>query len=257
MADFVSRANDVLGYVMGLGVLVGVLALLIIGGRMIHANFTGDPWIAARGMSDLPWVLLGLVLLAGSGIMAGTLLQGSVHSTDTSLPDLLAEGVEYQEKQEEASIPDGCLQDPETDLAVCPDDDAWDDVVETAAVTGPRDPRCVSDDYANCFEYCFVPPMGTGAASNCAAENTFEEGWIWADYACPSFFEWSLGDAAEVVPPDCPDPPKEEDIPAEIQANSDAPVLVYACQEFPGWVSAYAAETGGDEDRLCEGTEPY
>ena len=37
--EFKERGNDVLGYVAGLGVLLGVLALIIIGGRMIHANF--------------------------------------------------------------------------------------------------------------------------------------------------------------------------------------------------------------------------
>jgi hypothetical protein len=29
----------------------------------VQANLTGDPWIAARGMGELPWVLLGVVLL--------------------------------------------------------------------------------------------------------------------------------------------------------------------------------------------------
>ncbi|HLU95392.1 MAG TPA: hypothetical protein VKZ89_00975 [Thermobifida alba] len=69
--------NTVLGWVMGLGTVIAVLALLIIAGKMVQANFTGDPWIAARGMGELPWVLLGIILLVVAAPIVSVLLGGS------------------------------------------------------------------------------------------------------------------------------------------------------------------------------------
>ncbi|MUL42921.1 hypothetical protein FZ103_17390 [Streptomonospora sp. PA3] len=74
--QWVPCGNTILGWVMGLGAAIAVIALLIIAGKMVQANFTGDPWIAARGMGELPWVLLGIVLLMVAAPIIALLLQG-------------------------------------------------------------------------------------------------------------------------------------------------------------------------------------
>ncbi|MFC3998115.1 hypothetical protein ACFOVU_19455 [Nocardiopsis sediminis] len=69
--------NTLLGWIMGLGVVIAIIAILIIAGKMIQANFTGDPWIAARGMGELPWVTLGIVLLLVAAPLVALLFSGA------------------------------------------------------------------------------------------------------------------------------------------------------------------------------------
>jgi hypothetical protein len=71
---WIDCGNTILGWVMGLGIVIAIIALLIIAGKMVQANFTGDPWIAARGMGELPWVLLGVVLLMVAAPLVALLL---------------------------------------------------------------------------------------------------------------------------------------------------------------------------------------
>ncbi|CAL9507511.1 hypothetical protein SUDANB121_03582 [Nocardiopsis dassonvillei] len=105
MQSFERSGNEVLGYLVGLGALIGVLALVIIAGRMIHANFTGDPWIAARGMAELPWVVLGIVLLVAGAAVAAALLQGSRHQTQRDLGEVFACMVDAQSAREHDADP--------------------------------------------------------------------------------------------------------------------------------------------------------
>ncbi|MDE3723158.1 hypothetical protein PWG71_17335 [Nocardiopsis sp. N85] len=100
MQSFERSGNEVLGYLIGLGALLGVLALIIIAGRMIHANFTGDPWIAARGMAELPWVVLGVVLLIAGAAVAAALLQGSRHETQRDLGEIFSCMIDAQSARE-------------------------------------------------------------------------------------------------------------------------------------------------------------
>ncbi|MFW5418681.1 hypothetical protein J0910_18880 [Nocardiopsis sp. CNT-189] len=239
--EFIGRSEEVLGYVMGLGVLVGVLALLIIGGRMIHANFTGDPWIAARGMSELPWVLLGMVLLAGSGVLAASLLQGSVHATEEPLTEVLADGSDYQREQEEDSISEDCLQDPETSAQVCPGDEGWDSVAETVPLTGANDPRCLQDGSADCYEYCYIGSELYGRPltdSPCYSEgDASDPDWIWAEYSCPNVWNDVIADGVSA----CEPMPGEEAL--RIVGNEQMGLLrYYTCEYYPGWVDYHVTQ---------------
>lgn len=103
--DLERSGNEVLGYLIGLGALIGVLALVIIAGRMIHANFTGDPWIAARGMAELPWVVLGIVLLISGTAVAAALLQGSRNETQRELGQVFSCMIDEQNEREGRSDP--------------------------------------------------------------------------------------------------------------------------------------------------------
>ncbi|MEY9214972.1 hypothetical protein NI17_017180 [Thermobifida halotolerans] len=76
-ATWQTCGNTILGWVMGLGAVIAIIALLIIAGKMVQANLTGDPWIAARGMGELPWVLLGVVLLMTAAPLVTLLLGAS------------------------------------------------------------------------------------------------------------------------------------------------------------------------------------
>ncbi|TDQ55006.1 hypothetical protein [Actinorugispora endophytica] len=76
-AGWQACGNTILGWVMGLGVVIAIIAVLIIAGKMVQANFTGDPWIAARGMGELPWVLLGIILLMVAAPLVAVLLRGA------------------------------------------------------------------------------------------------------------------------------------------------------------------------------------
>lgn len=74
------EGRNVLGYLMAVGAVVAVLAIIIIAGRMIHANFTGDPWIAARGVADLPYVLIALCLMVAAPVLVAGILSGAPHN---------------------------------------------------------------------------------------------------------------------------------------------------------------------------------
>ncbi|GAA1781362.1 hypothetical protein [Streptomonospora arabica] len=100
---WISCGNTILGWVMGLGAAIAVIALLIIAGKMVQANFTGDPWIAARGMGELPWVLLGVVLLIVAAPIVAVLLQaGGGGGGDGG-----TRWVEYTREQDPGEPPDG------------------------------------------------------------------------------------------------------------------------------------------------------
>lgn len=136
--EFQSGGNEILGYLMGIGVVVGVIALIIIAGRMIHANFTGDPWIAARGMSDLPYVMLGGVLLVAAGTIVSALLAGSLHERGETMADITEE-LDDEQQQHEAdeegrTEEEHCIDVPRDmrdqigrGARLCPGDDEWDE----------------------------------------------------------------------------------------------------------------------------------
>lgn len=255
LREFERTGNDILGYVAGVGAIVGVLALIVIGGRMIHANFTGDPWIAARGMAELPWVVLGVILLVVSGTLAGTLLQGSRHETGDSLGGLI-QGLEASQEdiEREAADCEGALRDPESREFVCPDEDGWERLSHTVALTGPDDERCTRGGEADCYEYCFVTGFHEGndyTRSPCTPRDVDllkSDDWIWADYHCanlPSTL-WNESDA-------CPDNPVDhfDDVPREYaRAGRGEPAMhkYYICTEFPEWADGNKREDQvGDE----------
>jgi hypothetical protein len=249
--QFESSGNEVLGYVAGFGVVIAVLALTIIGGRMIHANFTGDPWIAARGMAELPWVVLGVVLLVASGSLAGVLLQGSRHETDEDLGAIFASvAAEQGEVEQEAAGCAGALKDPDSGRFVCPDDDGWDELANTLPLTGPKDARCTRDGAENCFEYCFVSAYASGhlVSAKCNAQpmdDMEEDSWIWADYHCPNLGEswWNRIDA-------CPDAPTDDEVPDHLMADDPHLYLyrVYNCEHYRQWVTTNIDEP----DKYCD-----
>ncbi|QBI56342.1 hypothetical protein [Streptomonospora litoralis] len=237
--EFEERGNQLLGYASALGVLVGVLALIIIGGRMIHSNFTGDPWLAARGMAELPWVLLGIVLLVASGGLISTLLQGSVHETEQSVAEIIEDAEEQQEEEEFNALGDGCLEIPQEhrlsddggEQYVCPDeDDRWSRYFDVLPVTGPEDPRCTQGEEADCYRFC------AAEEENC--QWVEGEPWVWRDYFCP--LEWThTGEGfTPPKPNDCPDllPADTNGIPAE---HDDDPIWArraWHCEYYPEYV---------------------
>ncbi|MBV2366082.1 TrbC/VirB2 family protein [Streptomonospora nanhaiensis] len=246
-AEFIGRGNELLGYVAGLGVLVGVIALVIIGGRMIHANFTGDPWIAARGMADLPYVVLGVILLIGSGTLAANLLQGSIHQTNQDISEVIDQAGEGQREIEQETRP-GCLPRPEDDEAedpfVCPEDDDWDDLSKTIPVQGNNDPRCKKDDEkVSCYEYCYVNPGSPIQHSPCLNQDFRSDEWIWGNYACPVLDPEPRSEA-----PNCPDGPMPDDAPDGITWTTEWAYRQYACQHFRNWVN----DMKEDPDRYCD-----
>ncbi|MDA8368678.1 MAG: hypothetical protein M0026_02270 [Nocardiopsaceae bacterium] len=256
MDEFKERGNDVLGYVAGLGVLLGVLALIIIGGRMIHANFTGDPWIAARGMAELPWVVLGVALLVAAGSLAGTLLQGSVHATEEELGTIIKDTVDKQNASEREHIDDtrgpACLVRPSDkpgengDPYVCPDDDDWEELAAIIPLEGPEDRRCTEteDGKKDCYEYCYITPGSPIQHSPCTTENLRENSWVWADYHCPNLIEM----VDELT--GCPDAPSEDSISDEVKGAHMPNYLqmAYVCEHFPDWVTS----TQEEPETYCE-----
>ncbi|MFC7331231.1 hypothetical protein [Marinactinospora rubrisoli] len=72
--DWSIPGQTILSWIIGVGVVIAIIGVLIVAGKMIQANFTGDPWIAARGMGELPWIALGIVLLLVAGPAIGILL---------------------------------------------------------------------------------------------------------------------------------------------------------------------------------------
>ncbi|MFD3684123.1 TrbC/VirB2 family protein [Nocardiopsis sp. NPDC058631] len=257
MAQFQQSGNEVLGYVAWVGAVIGVLALIIIGGRMIHANFTGDPWIAARGMAELPWVVLGVVLLIASGSLAGMLLQGSHHETENDLGSLIA-GVaaEQNEIEQDAAGCEGALRDPDSQEFLCPDDDGWERLSHTVPLTGPDDERCTYDGKEDCYEYCFVSGFHEGntyTRSPCTpGQDDMDllngDNWIWARYHCanlPSSL-WNQSDS-------CPDNPVDhfDDVPSEYaRAGRGEPAMhkYYICTEFPEWAEGNKREDQVGDD---------
>ncbi|GAA1005457.1 hypothetical protein [Nocardiopsis tropica] len=257
MAQFQQSGNEVLGYVAWAGAVVGVLALIIIGGRMIHANFTGDPWIAARGMAELPWVVLGVVLLVASGTLAGTLLQGSYHETEDDLGSLI-QGVaaEQDETEREAAGCEGALRDPDTRDVLCPDEDGWDRLHDTVPLTGADDERCTRDGKADCYDYCFDPGFHDGNTYTRSPCTPGRDGmdllnggdWIWAEYHCPNLPS-SLWDQSD----SCPDNPVDhfDDVPREYAAagrGEPAMHKYYICTEFPEWANGNKREEQVGDD---------
>ncbi|MEE2039491.1 hypothetical protein Q8791_19915 [Nocardiopsis sp. CT-R113] len=252
MAQFQQSGNEVLGYVAWGGAVIGVLALIIIGGRMIHANFTGDPWIAARGMAELPWVVLGVVLLIASGSLAGMLLQGSYHETEDDLGSLIA-GVaaEQNDVERESAGCEGALQDPDSREFVCPDDDGWERLSHSVPLTGPDDERCTRDGKADCYDYCFVSGFHDGNTAYTRSPCTPSgddfallkgDNWIWADYHCPNLPSNLWNESGS-----CPDNPVDhfDDVPREYaRAGRGEPAMhkYYICTEFPEWANGNKRE---------------
>ncbi|MFF8766964.1 hypothetical protein ACF07Q_20805 [Nocardiopsis dassonvillei] len=246
LQSFETSGNNLLGYVAGLGVVLGVLALIIIGGRMIHANFTGDPWIAARGMAELPYVVLAVVLIAGSGSLTAMLFEGSLHHPEEDVSTSIQALVEDQAANErEAADCAGALQS-ENGTYLCPDDDGWEELSHTVPLSGDKDPRCTYDGAKDCYEYCFVTGFGDNAGNNFAhSPCTPESGqyeimeardWIWAEYHCPNLPSqwWDQSEACEDNPVD-----DYDDVPREYQgAGRGEPAMqkYYACTEYRNWV---------------------
>ncbi|WAE73907.1 pilin [Streptomonospora nanhaiensis] len=267
MAQFQQTGNEVLGYVAWAGAVVGVLALIIIGGRMIHANFTGDPWIAARGMAELPWVVLGVVLLIASGSLAGTLLQGSYHETENDLGTLF-QGVaaEQDEIEREAAGCDGALRDPETRNVLCPGADGWDRLSHTVPLTGRDDERCTYDGKEDCYEYCFQDSMYAGGPTNhalspCTPERELrdlmsESGWPWAAYHCPQLNRDMIEEIDACKGDNLAD--GTDDLPEKYRPGGRNPPPVepwrwqYICEEFPAWAAANEGR-GGIRINFCPG----
>ncbi|MEU0488546.1 hypothetical protein ABZ249_04910 [Nocardiopsis sp. NPDC006139] len=248
LVQFERAGNELLGYVVGLGAVVGVLALIIIGGRMIHANFTGDPWIAARGMAELPWVILGIILLIAAGSLAAVLLQGSRHDTEEDLGNLVERVVQEQAAREQESSCEGGLRDPDTSTYVCPDSDRWTELSHTLPLTGADDVRCTYDGAADCYEYCFV----TGFAD---VHNNFEHSpctprgddrdlmgrsdWVWATYHCANLPSSLLNETAK----SCKDAIDDfDEVPRKYQLaagrGEGAVKRYYICTQYPAWVEA-------------------
>lgn len=246
---FEQSGNEVLGYVAGAGVVVAVLALTIIGGRMIHANFTGDPWIAARGMAELPWVVLGVVLLVVSGSLTAALLQGSRHETNDSLGTMI-QRLEADQNAEERAAADcaGALKDPRSGRFLCPDDDGWERLSHTVPLSGPKDARCTYDGAEDCYEYCFVegfandlgPDWGRSPCTPGQDDYDLLENsdWIWRAYHCPNLPSNMLNEVARA----CPDAPDDtDDVPREYMQGGRGESAVkryYICTHFPEWAEA-------------------
>jgi hypothetical protein len=244
MQGFQNSGNELLGYVAGLGVVLGIIALVIVGGRMIHANFTGDPWIAARGMADLPYVVLAIVLIVASGTLAGNLLQGSYHETEDNLGSLI-EGVaqeQGQAEQEAADCEDGIALQTEDRNYICPDDDGYEELDHATALSGPDDERCTSGGKENCWEYCFVPSFSVGGSGYKASPCTPDDldllepaNWSYAPYHCPNL-PASMWDRAKA----CKDHPLENagEVPSSYPPDLPEAKMqkYYACEVYPEWV---------------------
>ncbi|ADH70904.1 MULTISPECIES: TrbC/VirB2 family protein [Nocardiopsis] len=244
LQSFETSGNNLLGYVAGLGVILGVLALIIIGGRMIHANFTGDPWIAARGMAELPYVVLAVVLIAGSGSLTAMLFEGSLHHPEEDVSTSIRALVEEQAANErEAADCAGALQSGNGSY-LCPDDDGWEELAHTVPIGSDTDPRCTRDGAEDCYEYCFDPSFGEFAnafrASPCTPDNDHFDlmesaDWSFARYHCPNL-PASWWDRSEA----CEDNPVENagGVPDHYPADLPEAKMqrYYACTEYPGWV---------------------
>ncbi|WP_019609294.1 TrbC/VirB2 family protein [Nocardiopsis sp. CNS-639] len=248
LQSFETSGNNLLGYVAGLGVVLGVLALIIIGGRMIHANFTGDPWIAARGMAELPYVVLAVVLIAGSGGLTAMLFEGSLHHPEEDVSTSIQALVEEQAANErEAADCEAALQS-ENGTYLCPDDDGWEQLANTVPLSGDKDPRCTRDGAEDCYEYCYTngSRIWTGQeetgfwGSPCSDSDYIEQmesaSWIWSEYHCANLNEelWNRLDA-------CPDAPDRDDIPDDLLRGSREKTTIYRyyiCENFPEWVAA-------------------
>ncbi|RKS06188.1 hypothetical protein DFP74_1812 [Nocardiopsis sp. Huas11] len=242
--EFNNSGNEILGYVAGLGVVLGILALVVVGGRMIHANFTGDPWIAARGMADLPYVVLAIVLIVASGTLVGSLLQGSTHETEENLGSLI-EGVaqdQDEEEREAADCEDGVALETEDDNYICPDKDGYEELDHATALSGPDDPRCTDDGSANCWEYCYEGSFGYFSngfkASPCTPDDLDlmePANWSYAPYHCPNLPAswWERSNA-------CRDHPLENagELPDEYGTDLDTARMqkYYACVLYGDWV---------------------
>ncbi|WP_262391499.1 TrbC/VirB2 family protein [Nocardiopsis sp. CNR-923] len=247
-----TSGNDLLGYVAGVGVILGVLALIIVGGRMIHANFTGDPWIAARGMADLPYVVLAVVLIIGSGSLTAMLFQGSLHNPSEDVSTSIQELVQSQAQEEREST--GCGQRAlRTDNGnyICPDDDGYEQLNHTVALSGPNDPRCTYDGAEDCYDFCYEPSFGEFAngfkASPCTPDNLDlmePANWPWEKYHCPNLPEsWWERSAA------CKDHPLDDagEIPDYYPTELPHTRMqrYYACTQYPNWVQGNQREKKG------------
>ncbi|MFI6575553.1 TrbC/VirB2 family protein [Nocardiopsis sp. NPDC050513] len=245
MPSFETSGNDLLGYVAGIGVVLGVLALIIVGGRMIHANFTGDPWIAARGMADLPYIVLALVLIVASGSLTAMLFQGSYHDPEEDVSASIQELVQRQTREERESTECG-QRALRTDNGnyICPDDDGYEELNHTVPLSGPDDPRCTFDGAEDCYDYCFVrtfgafsnPPSGPCTPDD---EDLMEaSNWSFAPYHCPNLNSAWWGDRGKA----CKDNPLDDpgDIPEEYLDGRFLPheneQRYYACTQYPQWV---------------------
>jgi hypothetical protein len=256
MPSFETSGNNLLGYVAGLGVVLGVLALIIIGGRMIHANFTGDPWIAARGMADLPYVILAVVLILGSGSLTAMLFEGSTHNPEENVSTSIQRLVQEQASQErDAAGCEGALRS-ENGSMVCPDDDEWERLSHTVPLEGDKDPRCTRGDASDCYEYCFNSAWKDDLSSRYAhspctpdsddIDTMKGDDWIWARYHCANLPSSMLNETAA----SCPDAPDDyRDVPRDYldggSAAGEATVKrYYVCTEFPEWLEANKDRAG-------------
>lgn len=250
MQSFETSGNNLLGYVAGLGVVLGVLALIIIGGRMIHANFTGDPWIAARGMAELPYVVLAVVLIVGSGSLTTMLFQGSLHQPEEDVSTSIQALVEDQaaDEREAADCP-GALQS-ESGPYVCPGDDGWEQLAHTLPIESDKDPRCTRDGAEDCYAYCYDPSFGEFAngfrASPCTPDDDHFDlmesaDWSFARYHCPNLPAswWDRSEACKDNPVDDPGGVPDYYPPDLPEAKMQR---FYACTEYREWVTGNQRE---------------
>lgn len=74
--------HTLLGWLKGLAVALAVVGVLIIAGKMAAGHLRGDGRQAAEGLSELPWVLLALVLMSSAtAITLHLLAPADVHSS--------------------------------------------------------------------------------------------------------------------------------------------------------------------------------
>lgn len=75
LADSLGESGrTLLGYVKGVSIALAVIGLVLLAGKMISSQWR-DGREAAQAVSELPWLLLALVLLSSASAIVTTLLE--------------------------------------------------------------------------------------------------------------------------------------------------------------------------------------